>query len=1159
MNPSVETADVLTREILELLAATAPESGRLSPAEFAARHQARPQPRKTLDFSIMFFSAAADAVPAAGLYDLLRRAAVSADRLGFAAIWLPERHFHRFGGAYPAPAVLAAVLADLTRRVRLRAGSITLPLDSPIRVAEAWAMVDQLSGGRVDLGFGNGWSPNDFVLAPECFAERKGILRERIEQVRGLWRGEALSFINGEGGRVPVRTWPRPVQAEPPIWIAATGNPETFAWAGAQGFNILTMLLGGTLQDTAGRVRVYREARRAAGLDPAGGRVALMLHTLVHPDRARVMAAVQEPFTRYVRDALDAQRHASPEGRALDETQREQMVRYATERYTRTAALFGPPEDCQALLREIAGADIDEIACLIDFGPETDLVLEALPHLAGLRDQWNGVPACHPAPEPAAIATPNHSPIAIIGMSGSFPGAPDLAALAEALAANTSALRPPPPGRYGAETPALALGGFIDEVEWFDPTPFRLSPAEAAVMDPHQRLLLSAARRCFADAGLSPAAVAGTATGVFLALYSDSHSARQPTPPNGQPDPLAATGRIHALAANRISHVFDLAGPSEVVATACSSGLVAVHRAVQAVRAGECAMALVAAASLLLSDGESRALGGLGILSPEGRCRPFDRAANGQARGEGVCALLLKPLDAALAAGDPIHAVIRGSATNHSGAASGSLLLPNANRQADCMAQALADADVPLAGLGYIEAHGAGGAGDLAELAAFAEVWRRQGAVPHEPGIALASGKAAMGSLDAAGGLAGLARAVLAVREGMLPGLAAGGDLGADSPLAGTPFYLNRQPRPWTGPETRRAGVHAYGLGGVNAHVIVEAPPRPRPAASPPPPEQPLHFPLPPETCGSVPVPAPASVVGDFYDYVTRDDHGRFEETYLTLAPFPEPVPGFSWTRTMQNPAAHPDHARLLLDKQREMRAVAFAPVDFAQARRMLDIGCGLGTDLIVLAETHPQLEGVGYTLSPAQAGAAGQRIAAWGLERRLTVRQGDSARDAFPGRFDLIFGFEVAHHIRDKDGLFANIAGALAPDGVLVLADTVAGTVAPVDLAAVGSYTLPRGDYARLFARHGLEIVDCVDLSQEIANFLVDPQLEAMLAAEADTARQLGRDHGFPLAEAVQRSWDAFGAALREGLMLYVLIHARPALPGGPTLAANLRMMEAA
>ncbi len=1152
-----ENHECLTQEILDLLAsaATAPNVTVLEPSQFVALQQ--PQAigvkPKHLNFSVMFFSAAVDEAPASGLYDLTKRATASADSLGFSAVWLPERHFHRFGGAYPAPAVLAAALAGVSERIRLRSGSITLPLNSPIRIAEAWAVVDNLSNGRVELGFGNGWSPNDFVLAPESFAGRTQIMRERIEQVRKLWRGESVPFTNGEGREIAVRTFPAPLQSEPPIWIAATGNPETFAWAGIQGFNILTMLLGGALQDTAERIRIYREARRKAGLDPAQGRVALMLHTLVHLDEARVMDAVREPFTRYVRDSLDAQRHASPEGRALNEEQREKMVRYATERYSRTAALFGPPQRCRPLLNDVAKADVDEIACLIDFGPENDLVLEGLTHLAALRDEWNGSLAIAPiaSEKKCQLARAVNRPIAIVGISGVFPGAADIEALAAALLSNQSALRHPPPGRYAAGQPTLALGGFIDEVEWFDPAPFRLAPAEAAVMDPHQRLLLSAARRCFADAGLQPGQLAGKPVGVFIALYSDSYASRTPPAQDGVPDPLAATGRIHALAANRISYLFDLCGPSEVVATACSSGLVAIHRAVRALRSGECEAALVAAASLLLSDGESRALRSLGVLSPDGRCRPFGRMADGQARGEGVCALYLKPLDVALAADDPIHAVILGSATNHSGAASGSLLLPNANRQADCMAEALADASVGLASLGYIEAHGAGGVGDHAELAAFAELWRRQGGESTEAAIALASGKAAMGSLDAAGGLAGLTRAVLAVRDGLLPGLAAGGDLDDEGPLAETPFHLNLHPRPWPDSGRRRAGVHAYGLGGVNAHVILEAPPRPR-KAMPRLAEQPLHFRLAAETRA-----ASESLVGDFYDYVTRDQHGEFSETYLTLAPFSEPVPGFSWTRTMQDPSAHAEHHQLLLDKQREMRMVAFSTVDFSKVLRVMDIGCGLGTDLIVLAEAHPGLQGVGYTISPAQAQAAGQRIAARGLGQRLAVHCRDSAREQFPGRFELVFGFEVAHHIADKDALFAHIAQALTPDGHLILADTVAGTVAPVDFAGVGSHTLPRDDYARLFARHGLEIVDCVDLSQDVANFLLDPQLDAMLAAEADAANRLGRSDSFRLAEAVQRSWDAFGLALREGLMLYVLVDARPVPPGRNPLAANLRMME--
>ncbi len=1162
-------AEDLAREILDLLAQTDATSTTewLTPEQFVALRQAPTTgpDNKTLDFSIMFFSATADETASADLYGLAQRAAASADRLGFTALWMPERHFHPFGGAYPAPAVLGAALAGVTERIRLRAGSITLPLNSPIRVAEAWAMVDRLSGGRVELGFGSGWSPNDFVLAPECFSNRKQILHDRIDQVRRLWRGEALPFENGEGRRIDVRTFPSPLQTEPPIWIAATGNPDTFEWAGREGFNILTMLIGGTLQDIADRIAIYRKARRQAGLDPAAGKVALMLHCLVHTDEARVMAAVHEPFTRYVRQSLDAQRHASAEGQALTEEQREKMVSYATERYTRTAALFGSPNRCRELLQDVAAADVDEIACLIDFGPEDELVLEGLPHLAALRDAWNPgsahIAASSPIPKPtvAEIGIDQSMPIAIIGVGGIFPGAADMDALAGLIAENRSALSPPPSGRYAAASPSLALGGFIEDIDAFDPAPFRLAPAEAAVMDPHQRLLLTVTRRCLADAGLLAEQTGSSNTGVFVALYSDSYKDRHAATQDKAPDPLAATGQIHALAANRLSHLFDWSGPSEVVATACSSGLVAVHRAVQALRQSECATALVAAASLLLSDRESAALQGLGVLSADGRCRPFAPDADGQARGEGVCALLLKPLDAALAAGDAIHAVIRGTATNHGGAASGSLLLPNSNRQADCIADALRDAGLSLADLAYIEAHGAGGAGDRAELAALAELWRRQGRGQTDAGIAVASGKAAMGSLDATGGLAGLVRAVIAVRDAIVPGMATEIPHDPDSPLSDSPFYLNPTPKPWSTAGRRLAGIHAYGLGGTNAHVIVEAPPQAREFAKLPP-EQPLRFPLPAErqtqVCGIAKANPEPSVVGDFYDYVTRDRHDTFAETYLTLAPFESPVAGFSWTSTMQNPTAHPEHHRLMLDKQREMRTVAFASVDFSKVHRILDIGCGLGTDLIMLAEAHPHLHGVGHTLSAAQAQAANQRIAERGLASRLTVRCRDSAAEPFPGRFELIFGFEVAHHIADKDALFANIAAALAPGGHLILADTVAGTVAPVELATVGSYTLPGNDYARLFARHGLEIVSCVDLSPDIANFLIDPQLDSMLANEALAAEQLGRGENFALAAAVQRSWDGFGVALREGLMLYVLVDARPS-GSVNTLTANLSMME--
>jgi myxalamid-type polyketide synthase MxaE and MxaD len=214
----------------------------------------------------------------------------------------------------------------------------------------------------------------------------------------------------------------------------------------------------------------------------------------------------------------------------------------------------------------------------------------------------------------------------------------------------------------------------------------------------------------------------------------------------------------------------------------------------------------------------------------------------------------------------------------------------------------------------------------------------------------------------------------------------------------------------------------------------------------------------------------------------------------------------------------------------------------------VLDFGCGVGTDLVSLVRQHSRLQGVGYTISARQAEIARARIAKAGLEDRLAVHHRDSAHDAFPEMFDLVFGLEVAHHIADKAALFGNIASHITPEGTLLLADCAANTVAPINLPEVGSYTSTKEEYAEILATHGLAVTECVDVSQEIANFLHDPGLEAMIAEEA--ARS---GNGAGLMATVQRSWDGFGKALRSGLISYLLItaHRRPAAPG---LAAGNR-----
>ncbi len=1235
------------------------------PAAFAARRRqaaiapadARPaageRTARDLDFSLMFFSAVAGEAPRPDLYRLVLEAARFADAAGFSAVWLPERHFHAFGGPYPNPSVLAAGLATVTERIRLRAGSVVLPLHHPLEVTEAWGMVDNLSGGRVEIAFGSGWNPDDFVLSPGTFDDARDVFRRRVDEVRALWRGEPIDCVNGRGETVATRTFPRPVQPELPVWISATGNPDTFAWAGERGFGVLTMLLGGEVADLAPKIDRYREARRAAGLDPDGGRVALMLHTFVHPDGDHARATIREPFLAYVRSSVDVQRKGSAEGRATTEEQRERMVAYAFERYTRSAALFGTPDECRPMLERVAAAGVTEVACLVDFGVEEEAVLGALRHLDALRparpdrpradrpraDRPPTADAAPPAPAPRRKGT--DEPIAIVGMAGRFPQSDDVFAFWDNLLAGRDLLSPPPPGRSAQGLPPR--GGFLDDVAGFAPALFGIAPAEAAAMDPHQRLFLELTWAALENAGIRPGATRGSATGVFAAVYSHSHEAALRA--RGEAlDGLAVAGAVLSMVPNRTSFAFDWRGPSEAVNTACSSGLVAVHRAVAALRAGECDMAVAGGVSLLLAPEETAALARLGILSPTGTCRAFDRRADGQVRGEGGGVLVLKRLSDAQGDGDAVHARLLASAVNHNGARANSLTLPNARRQAACMVDAVRRAGVPPGRIAFIEAHGAGtAAGDLSELAAFASAFRTLGEAPRQA-VRVGSVKPNIGSLDAAGGIAGLVKAALAVRHGTIPPTINRAEdpegHGADGLLA---FPDRAEPWPVADGDARVASVHAYGLGGTNAHVVLDAEPAPPRSAAPLGP-QPVILSAPDEASlratvarllafldgaaeppaladlartlwvgrerlacrwsatvhdvgelkaamrgwlAGAPSPAPtereaqvepvggrriplpgtvlhppravagggegAGVVAAFYDFVTRAEE-REGDVFLTLAPLERVVPGFSWTRTFQDPERHPGHWALVEAAQREMREVLFSAVDFGTVRRVLDFGCGVGSDLVALGRTHPHIEGVGYTISPRQAGIAAARIARAGLAGRVEVFERDSARDPFPGVFDLAIGFEVAHHVADKEGLFSNIAGHLREEGWLVLADCAANTVAPIELPAVGSFTSPKADYADLLAAHGLEIVECVDVSAEIANFLHDPGLEEMIAAEEAAA---GGEAA--LMAAVQRSWDGFGKALRSGLLSYLLLTARKRPGAAGLAAANRRQLEVA
>ncbi|MBD0742360.1 SDR family NAD(P)-dependent oxidoreductase [Streptomyces sp. CBMA152] len=415
--------------------------------------------------------------------------------------------------------------------------------------------------------------------------------------------------------------------------------------------------------------------------------------------------------------------------------------------------------------------------------------------------------------------------IAIIGMACRLPGAvDDYSALWELLADGRSAVGTLPDGRWqwpdgiGPDThPGIDRGGFVQDAACFEPGLFRISPNEARRMDPQQRWMLELGWACLEDAGYPASAVSGTPMGVFIGASGSDYQRVMDT----RRLPVHAHGGLTtsmAIIANRVSYFFDLRGPSVQVDTACSSSLVAVHSAVRALRAGDCETALVGGVNVLCHPANSVAYHQAGMLSPDGMCKTFDASANGYVRSEGGAVVLLKPLAKALADGDRVHAVIKGTATNHGGQ-SGGLTVPSAAMQAGLIGAALADAGVEACDVSYLEAHGTGTAlGDPIEVQGMTRAF----AGSTTP-CGLGSVKTNLGHLEAAAGITGLLKIVLSMRHGALPASLHYTELNPQISLAGSPFSVVDRLTDWEpqGGRTRLAGVSSFGSGGSNAHVIV--------------------------------------------------------------------------------------------------------------------------------------------------------------------------------------------------------------------------------------------------------------------------------------------------------------------------------------------------
>lgn len=357
---------------------------------------------RPVDFSLFYF-ASANGASGAEQYRLLIEGARFADSHGFAAVWTPERHFHAFGGLYPNPAVTSAAIAAVTTRVGIRAGSVVAPLHHPLRIAEEWAVVDNLSNGRVGIAFAAGWQPDDFVLNPNNFADKQSALLRTLDDVRGLWRGEARSFAGPLGKDVTLSSFPRPVQPELPFWITTAGNPASFAAAGAAGASVLTHLLGQSVEEVAEKIAIYRQARAHAG-HAGEGQVTLMLHSFLGEDREAVREIVREPLIDYLRSSASLLKQYAwsfpafkrPPGSAaadridlsdLTAEETDALLEHAFERYFETSGLFGTVEDGVALVERLRAIGVDEIGCLIDFGVATDTALASLPLLDAVRQR----------------------------------------------------------------------------------------------------------------------------------------------------------------------------------------------------------------------------------------------------------------------------------------------------------------------------------------------------------------------------------------------------------------------------------------------------------------------------------------------------------------------------------------------------------------------------------------------------------------------------------------------------------------------------------------------------------------------------------------------------------------------------------------------------
>lgn len=347
-------------------------------------------------FSIFFFS---DMATGDELYDLLFSCAEFADKNSFEAIWVPERHFHPFGGSYPNPSILAAAVASRVKNIRVCAGSVLAPLHHPLRIAEEWAVVDHISSGGIGLALASGWQKQDFVFNPEGFESRREVTLKRVEQLRELWSGASLAFEGPDGEELKLRSFPAPKSNQLPLWLTAASNPETWLAAARSGCGVLTGLMEQSYSQLAERIVLYRSERERVGLNPDDGRVTLMVHTFIGEDDGHAKEMAKPALSDYLYNhmslySLSLAANKSNVVEKITEKDRHELVELGIQRYFEEAALIGGIDKVEKFVTKLSAIGVDEIATLVNFGiPEAE-VLAGLERVAILQQRVTSSANC---------------------------------------------------------------------------------------------------------------------------------------------------------------------------------------------------------------------------------------------------------------------------------------------------------------------------------------------------------------------------------------------------------------------------------------------------------------------------------------------------------------------------------------------------------------------------------------------------------------------------------------------------------------------------------------------------------------------------------------------------------------------------------------------